>query len=333
MASVRSIARLAGVSTATVSRVLNNNPGVDRSTRDKVMAMVADTDYRPSVGKKSTTNVAFVYTDEASLGSPFDSALLEGVCGKLRERDFDLLVLHADHSRQEGESLTQLFLRKGVRGAIVRTTANSRHVCEEIDREGFPAVVAGERYDGPSVRSVQCCSREASRVATEHLLDLGHRDFALCTNVVDDTDHADRALGFAEALRAHGIDPTAQPLLRAAANREGGVQLARRIIAMPKPPTALFVLDPMLCAGLLQELPNLGLSVPEDISVMGFDDGDLRHLLSPEMTCVCQDARALGEEAIELLDELIDSPIDAVSRELQAWLEVHRSCSPPAAAG
>ena len=330
MASVRSIARLTGVSTATVSRVLNNNPGVEPSTREKVMAMVEETDYRPVVGKKSASNVAFVYTDEASLGSPFDSALLAGVCETLRERDFDLLVLHSEHSRHQGETLKQMFVRKGVRGAIVRTTAKTRHVCEEISREGFPAVVAGERFEGPTVRSVQCCSRGASREAVDHLLDLGHRRVALCTNVVDDTDHADRAHGFAEAMKARGLDPAAEPLLRAPANREGGVQLARRIAALPHPPTALFVLDPMLCAGLLQELPNLGLRVPRDVSVMGFDDGELRHLLSPEMSCVCQDAKALGEQAVELLDELIDRPVDAPSRTLQAWLELHRTCAAPA---
>ena len=327
MASVRSIAQRAGVSTATVSRVLNNNPGVEPSTREKVMAMVAELDYRPAVGLKSTTNVAFVYTDEASLGSPFDSALLEGVANRLRERDLDLLLLHADHSRRAGESLMQLFLRKGVLGAVVRTTSRTLHICEEIARERFPAVVAGERFDGPTMKSVQCSSRGASRQAAEHLLHLGHRRFALCTNIVDDTDHADRALGFAEALKAHGLDAASQPLLRTPANREGGVQLARRIAALPEKPTALFVLDPMTCAGLLQELPKLGLPVPEAISVMGFDDGELRHLLSPEMTCVCQDARALGEQAVELLDELVDAPAAAVSRELDAWLEVHHSCA------
>ncbi|BAM03138.1 LacI family DNA-binding transcriptional regulator [Phycisphaera mikurensis] len=327
MASVRSIARLAGVSTATVSRVLNNNPGVEPSTRDKVMAMVAEMDYRPAVGLKSTTNVAFVYTDESSLGSPFDSALLSGVAERLRERDLDLLLLHAQHSRRSGESLTQLFLRKGVRGAVVRTTARTLHVCEEIARERFPAVVAGERFDAPTVKSVQCSSRAASRQAAEHLLHLGHRRFALCTNVIDDTDHADRALGFAEALKAAGLDPQAQPLLRTPAHREGGVQLARRIAALPDKPTALFVLDPMTCAGLLQELPNNGIRVPEDMSVMGFDDGELRHLLSPEMTCVCQNAKALGEDAVALLDELVDGADEPLSRTHEAWLEVHRSCA------
>ncbi len=110
------------------------------------------------------------------------------------------------------------------------------------------------------------------------------------------------------------------------------MQLARRIAALPDKPTALFVLDPMTCAGLLQELPNLGLRVPDDISVMGFDDGELRHLLSPEMTCVCQNAKALGEQAVELLDDIVGDPVSATSRELEAWLEVHRSCAPPASA-
>lgn len=329
MASVRSIARLAGVSTATVSRVLNNNPSVEASTREKVMAMVAQMDYRPSVGRKSTTNVAFVYTDESSLGSPFDSVLLQGVAERLRERDLDLLLLHANDSRRDGESLMQLFLRKGVCGAVLRTTARTLHVCEEIANEGFPAVVAGERFDSRTVRSVQCSSRNASRQAVEHLLHLGHREFALCTNVVDDTDHADRALGFAEALRDAGIDPTTQPLLRTPAHREGGVQLARRIAAMPSKPTALFVLDPMTCAGLLQELPNQGINVPDDMSLMGFDDSELRHLLSPEMSCVCQDAKALGEQAVDLLDALMGDVADPVSVTQEARVQLHRSCSAP----
>jgi DNA-binding LacI/PurR family transcriptional regulator len=175
MGYVREIARQVGVSPATVSRALNNHPKVAANVRERVLAAMNRSGYVPTVARRSTTNIAFAYTGESSLGSPFDASLMFGMSDRMDEYGFDLMILNAVRARQPHETYSQMFLRKGIRGAVLRTTARTRHVCEEIAAEGFPAVVVADRFENPNVNFIYSDSREASREAVEHLIGLGHR--------------------------------------------------------------------------------------------------------------------------------------------------------------
>lgn len=332
MSTVRLIAKRAGVSAATVSRVLNNHPMVSKMVRERVVAASNEAGYVASVGRKSTTNIAFVYTGESSLGSPFDAALMYGMSCGMEEHGYDLLVLDARRARLPGETFTQMFMRKGVRGAVLRTTMQTRGVCEAIADEGFPAVVVADRFENPKVNYIYSCSRDASREAIEHLIGLGHRRVAICINIVDDNDHADRVDGYQAALHDAGIPFDPKLLLRVPAFREPGAQVLRRMMTMPDRPTAVFMTDPATVTGLLGEARRTGVRVPEDLSVVGFDDTQMRYGTTPELTSVCQDAEALGREAVAATHLLIGSDagtITPVRKALRTWLEVHGSTAAP----
>src|SRR6266446_3802730 len=111
MASVRQIAKQAGVSITTVSRVLNSHPRVSDQARKRVLAAANKSRYIHSVGRRSTTNIAFVYTGAWSIGSPFDASLMQGLSSGMIDRDYDLLILNATHTRQNSETYTQMLLR------------------------------------------------------------------------------------------------------------------------------------------------------------------------------------------------------------------------------
>jgi DNA-binding LacI/PurR family transcriptional regulator len=134
MSSVREIASRLGVSVATVSRVINNDPRVSDAMRDRVLKAANQSRYVPKVGSRSTMNIALLYTDEPSLESPFDSALMQGMGERMDEFGFDLMILRGSRTRHAAETFTQMLMRKGVRGAVIRTTSRSRQVCEEIAR-------------------------------------------------------------------------------------------------------------------------------------------------------------------------------------------------------
>ncbi|MBB6431265.1 LacI family DNA-binding transcriptional regulator [Algisphaera agarilytica] len=332
MSSVRQIAREAGVSITTVSRVLNNHPRVSQKARERVLAAANDARYVAPVSKRSTTNIALLYTGESSLGSPFDSQVMWGMSSGIEEYGYDLMVLDAKRSLQPGETYTQMFMRKGVRGAVLRTTLSTRHICLAIAEEGFPSVVVGDRFEHPSMRFIYSDSREPSREAIEHLIALGHTRIAICLNIVDDSDHADRLAGYEQALSDHDIPLDRKLVIRAHANRTGGEQLMRRVASMADRPTAIFITDPAAAAGAFKEARALGLNVPEDISIIGFDDGDLRFDIYPEMTAVCQDTGAIGQEAMTALHEVIENgPGETlpVRKARRAWLEVHHSTASP----
>jgi DNA-binding LacI/PurR family transcriptional regulator len=334
MASVRDIASAAGVSAATVSRVINNHPTVSDDVREKVLAAANGLRYVAKVGRRSTTNIAFVYTGESSLGSPFDASLMYGMGTRMDEFGFDLMILNTARARQPDETFTQMFMRKGIRGAVLRTTTRTRVLCEQIAAEGFPAVVVGDRFDdNKRVSYIHGDSRSSSRDAVAHLIGLGHRRVGVCVNLVDDTDHRDRVSGYREAHEAAGLAVDERLVVRTPANRPGGVQVMRRLLAMSAAdrPTAVYFADPMAAVGAMNEAAAAGLRVPEDLSVVGFDDAEVRFLVHPHMTSVVQDAARIGQAAFEALNDLIEQPgrPQPVRRALPAQFEVHRSTAPP----
>jgi DNA-binding LacI/PurR family transcriptional regulator len=331
MGSVREIARAVGVSPATVSRVINSDPRVAENVRKRVLEAANKVRYVASVGRRPTTNIAFVYTSQPSLGSTYDTGVLQGLSDGIELLGLDLIILNAGRNRMDHETFTQMFMRRGVRGAVLRVTADSHTVCEQIASEGFPAVVVGERFASPRVSFVHAESRPASRMAIEHLIDLGHRRIAICVNGIPDSDHADRLAGFRDAIKSADIDFDDRYVFQAWARRDGGAQLIRQIAAMSRPPTAVYVTDPMTAVGAINEARELGIRVPEELSIIGFDDGEMRFIVHPSMTAVCQDAVAIGRAAFDVLHELIDrkTPTAAPHKVLRTWFEVHGSTSAP----
>ncbi|MEM8782703.1 MAG: LacI family DNA-binding transcriptional regulator [Planctomycetota bacterium] len=330
MSSVREIAQQAGVSITTVSRVLNNHPRVSDEVRKRVLEVANRERYQPTVGRRSTVNIALLYTGAMAVGSAFDAALMEGMTSGMEEFGYDLMVLEGNRVRQEDETFSQVFLRKGIRGVILRSGVASRQPALEIAAEGFPAVVLGDRFEHPTLRFVGADSTAASVQAIEHLIDLGHRDIGVVTNVEDDCDHLDRLRGYHEAMDAAGLDHDASRIFRTPAHRVGGEAFMNRFVTMPDRPTALYFVDPIAGFAALNRAQTLGLSIPGDLSIVGFDDHEWRFLARPKLTAVCQDAIALGRSAFEMLNQLIehpDRPTPASTK--SAWLEVHGSTGPP----
>jgi len=330
MSSVREIARLAGVSVSTVSRALNNNPAVREETREKVMAAANGAGYVASVGRRSTSQIGLVYAGAQTLGSPFDSALLSGLNGGLDDARLDLVILNMLRDKGGDETYSQYFMRKAVRGVVVRTTSLTRHVCEAIAAEGFPMIVVGERFENSGVNYVDCHSRDESRRAVEFLIALGHQRIAFCMHTVPDSDHLDRLAGYQTALRNHGIALDERLVLRHQANFAGGASAIQMVASMRPRPTALFLADPMLAVGAFSTAQEYGIRIPGDISIVGFDDAETRKSVYPPMTAVCQDAAELGAQAaVELLRIINGESTEPVHRQLSTFFEVSRSTGPP----
>src|SRR4051794_9373109 len=125
MASVREIAKIVGVSPATVSRAINNGSQVAPELRRKVLAAINRARYVPKVGLRATTYIALAYAGESSLGSPFDAALVQSISERMSEHGFDLVILHVGRDKLAHETYTQMFMRKGIRGAVLRTSAST----------------------------------------------------------------------------------------------------------------------------------------------------------------------------------------------------------------
>ncbi|QDU33474.1 HTH-type transcriptional repressor CytR [Poriferisphaera corsica] len=331
MSTVRSIAKKAGVSITTVSRVLNNHPRVSNEVRERVLAAANESRYVPSVGRKSTTNIAFMYTGELTLGSPFDAALMRGMALGMEEYSYDLMVLDARRARLPKETFSQMFMRKGIKGVVLRTTQDTLSIGDTIANEGFPCVMVGARSDNPNTSYIYSDSRSSSLEAIEYLIGLGHQRIAICLNVVDDSDHVDRYEAYKTALEINNIDFDPKLVLRAPARRDGGEQLIKRIMTMPQRPTAVFITDPMTTIGALSQARRMNVDIPKDLSVVGFDDSESRYTVFPEVTSVCQDAIKIGRDAFTVLHDRIESSNsektinESIHAALTSWFEIHES--------
>jgi DNA-binding LacI/PurR family transcriptional regulator len=326
MTTIRKVAQKAGVSIATVSRVVNGSSEVAPDLRDRVLEAVNGCGYAPTIGRRSAASIALVYTGPFSIGSPYDAACLDGIVTAMLESEFDLKIVYLRRDKSANDTYTQYFFRKGIRGAILRSTAGDRELARAIADEGFPAVVVGDHFDHPGLAFVYNESRTASVEGVEHLISLGHKRIAFATNEADDGDHIDRLEAYRQTLQAHGLyDPLIE--FRVPAHRLGGTQLIRKMMSLSKPPTAVFIADPLTADGAINEVHRIGLRIPDELSILGFDDTDSRYLVYPTLTAVCQDSRELGRLAYEQLLNLCMQPPDALKTVVmgKAWLEINHT--------
>jgi DNA-binding LacI/PurR family transcriptional regulator len=330
--SVRKIAKQMRVSVATVSRALNNHPEISTETRERVLKAANEVGYFGSVGKRVTTNVGLVYTSDMRF-SEYDAQLLAGILRGVGEQRFDVAIVNLERDKSEGETFTQFFMRKGLRGVILRTLARSRHICQAIADEGFPSIVVAERFEAPNVNYICYDSRVDSRRAIEHLISLGHRRIALSVHIVPDRDHDARREGYVEALANAGIEFDPELVVSVVADMDGGKSAVNRLMSLPRPPTAVYFTDPLACVGAIAQVHTLGLKIPDDLSIVGFDDGDIRFRTWPVFTAVCQNAGQLGFEAALSLTRKLTGIVngEAVRREMSTFFEVHETTGLPPA--
>ncbi len=330
VASVRGIARRAGVSTATVSRVLNNSPAVHPDTRARVLAAAGAAGY--ATGRRPRgPRIAFAYTQEITIAHPYDSAVLAGVVRAAGEHNADVIILGLGRDKARDERFAQYFQRKAIDGVILRTMAATRGFCERIAEEDFPHVVVSERFDSPKVNFIDGASREEMQRAVGYLLSLGHERVAFGMHNVADRDHLDRLEGYQAAMREHGLKCDEKLIFRQPYTLAGGATLINLLMGMPDRPTAVVLADPLLSLGAVREARVLGVRIPEDLSVVGFDDTDVRFGVYPTLSAVCQNADTLGFEAGRwLLQRLTDPATTPMRRTVPTYFEINDSTAAPA---
>ena len=258
-----------GVSITTVSRALNNDVTVSRKTRELILAIANRKGYVAKQGRRITTNIGFAFTLGQTLSHVFDSALLEGICRGVDECGFDVTVLNMQRDKKPSETYTQFFMRKGVRGVVLRTTQESRRVCDAIAEEGFPMVVVSERFDSPDINYIDCDSKTDSTRAVEYLLELGHRRIAFAMHTVPDCDHMDRYGGYRQAYENFKLEAPEELVFRHQASLVGGATVMKLAMAMQDRPTAIYLADPLLAVGAINKAHHMGVSIPDDISIIG----------------------------------------------------------------
>jgi DNA-binding LacI/PurR family transcriptional regulator len=335
--TVRDIASVAGVSAASVSRALRDPSSVSDRTRQLVRGALVKLESGNASGTDSglpTIGCLFADATSGPRFGGFDSTIWAGVARAAMSHGTEVLLLNIDR-RAAGETVGEMIRRRGIGALAVRADERAASLLDEIAEAGIPTIVVAHQHDHPGIGYIRVASRETSRDAVSHLIHLGHRRIAFCRNIVTDQDHANRAEGYRDALRAHGIDHDPSLEIAIPADAEGGITAIDRLLAMPDHPTAAYFADPLPTIGALRRLHELSVRVPADFSVVGFDDDNTRVLGTPVYTAVCQDAPALGLMTGQMLCRLMRGTAGGPPPriDLESYFEVNQSTGPAPARG
>ncbi|MEU8225774.1 LacI family DNA-binding transcriptional regulator [Kribbella sp. NPDC048915] len=328
--TIADVARRAGVSKGAVSFALNGRPGLAQATVDKILAAADELGWRPSNRARSlSVSKAFalglvITRDPAVLSSdPFFPAFIAGVESVLAPRG-QALVLQVAGDGSEADGYRRLAQDGRVDGVFLSDLRHDDPRIELLAELGLPAVTLNRPDKDSPFPAVTLDDRPGTSAVVEHLVELGHTRIAHVAGPPAFVHATVRATVFAETLAAAGLQPVAVETGDFTA--AGGIEATRRLLALPEPPTAIvYANDRMAIAGL-GAAQAAGLTVPDDLSIAGFDDSEIAEYVHPGLTTVRADPFRFGAAAAETLNRVVDGETDVPDVELPpAELVVRRS--------
>jgi len=331
--TLEQIAKLSGVSRSTVSRVVNNHVSVKPEVRSRVLQVIEETGYLPDPAARSLAGygsgiiglvvpraVQFLFTD------PYYTRLMQGVTQACNRHDY-ILALFLFHTADEEARLTTRVLRNQlVDGVIVSALPADDPFVSQLTEFEMPFVMVGRPGDNaPDVSFVNVDNATGAFQATSHLLRLGHKRIAAITGPLNTTVGADRLQGYLEALNSRGMPVDASLVVAGDFTEEGGFMAMQRLL--PANPSAVFVASDTMAYGALRALRQAGLSVPDNVAVIGFDDLPSSAITEPPLTTMRQPIRRLGAQAVEMLIDVLNNGATPSRRTVAATeLVIRKSC-------
>jgi DNA-binding LacI/PurR family transcriptional regulator len=306
-ATIREVARRAGVSYQTVSRVINNHPMVAAATRALVREVIAELDYHPNaqaVGL-SRNRADIIGVISHSITSPFFAQIVDGTAQALQVRGRFMLLSCTENTSQL-ETIDSLQRSRRIDGMIIiLPISTSLEATQQLAASQLPLVLVDLQYD-VDANYISVDNRHGAYCATEHLIELGHRRIGLISGpLIQPVAHL-RIAGYQDALRKYGLPYDPELIVHGNFAHSGGEAGAAHFLSLEDPPTAIFASNDQMAFGTVRTLRRHGLRVPEDISVIGFDDIPEASISYPPLTTMRQPLREMGRLAADYVCRVID---------------------------
>jgi LacI family transcriptional regulator len=332
--TIRQVADLAGVSTATVSRVINGRSDVSARAREAVLRVVREHGYSTNRTARglSAGRTGLVGVTTPVLHHSYFAVILDGAGEALYEQDMRMVLCPTHHEHDREASLLERLMQGTTDGALLILPEESPDELAALHEHGYRFVIADPlRQLDERVPTVSAAHSLGAGEAIEHLLALGHRRIAAVTGPRGWIATEERLRGYRGALAAAGVMPDPELVVESDFHAEGGVEAALSLLDLPDPPTAVFAFNDMLAIGVMQAARRRGVRIPEDLSVVGFDDTFEASIVTPTLTTVRQPLAEMGRMAVNLLvRRLQNQRIEALHVQLETTLVVRESTAPPA---
>ena len=307
-ATMRDVAALAGVSVKTVSRVVNDEPGVSVDVRDRVSAAVSRLDYRPNLAasnlRRTGARTGLIGALVQDLSNSFSASLLRALEDAARRRGTGVLAASLDEGADREEELVHDLVTRRVDGLVIMPASERQDYLVSELRSGTPAVFVDRPPRGVDADSVTVDNTRGGRLAAEHLLAQGHRRIAVLVDIQSIPTAARRLGGFTDGYVQRGLRPDPRLVVTDLRSTDEATEVMHSLMALDEPPTAVFCARNILSSGAVRALAELGLR--RQVALVGFDDFPMADLLDPPLTVIRQDVARIGKTVADLLFDRID---------------------------
>ncbi|ACL70727.1 LacI family DNA-binding transcriptional regulator [Halothermothrix orenii] len=313
MATIKDIAKLAGVSVTTVSKVINNYPDISDKTKEKVIKIMEQQNYRPnaiarSLSTSRSRSIGVFFTDHLNSGlrHPFFRDIIYGIEKTFFRKGYDLILFA--HQWGDRFSYTEKCKSRHVDGAILMGMPRTDPNLDKLVNSNIPTVFIDLDIVGKNATYVISDNVQGAKQAVNYLYSLGHIKIGMIMGQRITKPAQDRLIGFQEELTNLGLEYNPEWIIEAEFGEEGGYQAMKRIITQEIRPSAVFCQGDEMAIGAINAIKEHGYNVPQDFSIVGFDNIEISSYVSPGLTTIHQDKLTMGKKAASILLEMINNP-------------------------
>ncbi len=328
--TMREVARRAGVSLATVSRVLNNTQYISEETRRRVLEAVREFNYHKNVHARrlATGRSDLLGLVISEIANPFFPEIIRGYQAAAWNHGFDVLICNTEYDRERTRAVMRKLQESDVRGAAIVTSSVSRSMASELTSAGIPVVLCNEESGGKMIGTIRIEYQHGIQKAIQHVVELGHRCSAVIAGPADNRTAVTIRNALVSDLTACGLKPVC--VLESNYRVDGGASEVREVLYRPRRPTVIFCGNDLIAMGAMSALEEAGVRVPEDISVIGIDYIFFAFLARPPLTTISVPREQLGLKAFEALDRMLKlKRPKGLNYRLQTDLVIRKSTAPP----
>lgn len=321
--NIYDVAKEAGVSPSTVSRVLNNRDNVKAETREKVLQVIEGKEYKPNSLARNLSvgvsrNIAFLVPD---IENPFFGKILHGISDCATEKDYNVFMFGTDESTDREHKVLENLKPEMIRGLIITPVSEpdkeTSEKLKKFEEQGIPVVLVDRDIQGGKFDGVFSNDVEGAFEAVECLIEEGHKDIAIITGPDTSKPGNDRLNGYKKALEQYGIAINEQYIISGGFREEGAYQAMNELMSLEKPPTAVFTCNNMTTLGCLRYLKEKKMKLTKDISMVCFDDIKELEYTDIHLTAVLRPIYEMGYEAMKLLEKRFE---DEKGRKLERYI-------------
>lgn len=305
--TIRDVAELAEVHPSTVSRVINGDSRISEKTKNKVLLIIKKLGYTPNaiargLKTKRTYTLGMLIPD---ITNPFFAELARGVEDAANENGFNIILCNSDDKLKKERTYLNILKEKRVDGLILGTAHTRDKSILKLEKNNFPYILVSRNIEGLDKNCIIIDDVAGGMMATEYLIKLGHHRIAHITGPLKTRSALNRLKGYQLALKKHKIEYNDELVGEGDFRIKGGYQVMKRFLKLAKLPTAIFAANDLLALGAMQAIQKKNSHIPEDFSVIGFNDIELASFVYPPLTTIRQPMQKMGALAVKMLLKII----------------------------